>query len=359
MSKLQKYIMIFLSAIIVLYGLFYRQHFIANFLYKVQILKTIGFYFAILTGGYMAAYFIIEKGILKAAHAKKNNTGLLFPYQPYQKPVKAEEFIMSILNNNDMVIAKHGNITLKAHSLKVAELIASKNPSLNARLAALAHDIGKTMVAVSEYAYHDKLSFGMLNKQVFLDLSDLDRYAVLLAVKYHHDPYTPDNMPVDIKQLLDDLRWADHTATFGEKKACIVSDDLIYEAIRGAFKNLLETEGVINNSTDFSRLIFYYKGEVFAALEHKLRDAILNRLPQDMAQQIGATVERSAGQLHPAYQVIRIALKDYIVPSEKGLHNLKSGKKLLKGVVLFDVAKLTPKETWGEWPYDIEVLPWH
>lgn len=357
MAKPQKYLIVSLSALIILYALFFREHFMANLAYKAQILKSVGLYFVIAAGGYMAAWLLIEKNVLASSQSGKTVTGLSFPYQPMRKKVKAEQYIMDVLTQNDRPVLKHGNISLKEHSLKVAEVIKSRNPLRIARIAALAHDIGKTMVEAGEYAYHDKLSFGMLNSQDFPDLTGTDRDAVLMAVKYHHDPYIPDGLNLETRELLENLKWADQTATYGEKAAAVISDKEIYQAVRKAFEDLLKTEGVINNP-DFTRLVFYYNGEVFGAIEAKLREAILQRLDPAMAVRIGATIERSPGQLHPAFKVIRQALKDIIMPSEKGLYNLRSGKKLIKGVVLFDVTKLTPEASWGRWPYDLQALPW-
>lgn len=357
MAKQQKYLIGSLSVLIILYALFFREHFMANLAYKAQILKSVGLYFAIAAGGYMAAWLIIEKNVLASSQAGKIKTGLSFPFQPMRKKLKAEEYIIDVLSKNDRPVLKHGNISLKEHSLKVAEVIKSRNPLRIARLAALGHDIGKTMVEAGEYAYHDKLSFGMLNSQDFSDLTGTDRDSVLMAVKYHHDPYIPDGLPLETRELIETLKWADQTATYGEKAAAVISDKEIYQAVRKAFEDLLKTDGVINN-TDFTRLVFYYRGEVFGAIEAKLREAILQRLDPAIAVQIGATIERGPGQIHPAFKVIRAALRDIIMPSEKGLHNLRSGKKLIKGVVLFDVTKLKPQTAWGEWPYDLQVLPW-
>lgn len=345
--------------VILLYAGIFPDHFSANFEAKKWMLASVLGYAVAGIGIYAAYWFFSER--LRHQHQNSSELRLSIAHKiaDTTKEDNAEKWVLSKIASNNILIEEHG-VTLLEHSKAVADRIAERDSSYAARIAALAHDIGKLQFKCEEYAYHDKFSAAMLNSVDFGDLAAEERQRVIMAIKYHHDDYVPNNFDDKTMQLIKNLKWADGTTTGIEKVTDKLSSEDIDKSIVAAFNELMKTAYVNNPNT----VGIIYTGEILAITESFLREGILNLLEEKIAVQLGSNIKRTPGKTHPAFEMIKKALGDsildryYDTKAVDGLFNLRSGIKTIRACVLLNKDKFEIKEEWGNWPFETRVLPW-
>lgn len=348
-----KKIFVILMMIGFVYAGLFPSHFIGHFQQKLAVLKEVIFIFTVAVSAYLSVYFFSER-------YEKNGKTIIIDIDDAREEVdSAERWILNRLSSAG--IAENHGVTLLEHSLAVAEKIRESDPSRVAYLAALAHDLGKTIAGSDQY--HDKLSASILRKVRFTELSEDEQNMLVLAVKYHHDIYFPSINDERLNRLIENLKFADMAVTGIEKKGKKYQENELKDMIVEAFYAFIKTAKI----NDTERVSVICSSNMLAVTEIAFTENVLNNLSEDVAVSIGAGIKRAYRKLHPAFITIRDCLGDLVlyewggIKTSTGLFNLRSGKKVIHAVVLLnykEISRIVDFNGITAWPYELKVLPW-
>ncbi len=183
-------------------------------------------------------------------------------------------------------------------------------------LMALCHDIGKLFSYgrlekqwIDRRLPHDRLSALMVASipEFYTELSRTHREALLLALRYYHNPEElPTMAPPLSYTLLEVMHKADAIAYEEEKelgqKQVEAVKPYLWEALCLALLQLNINRYQGGYPEGFT------SGEIVFVLEHALRERTLDQLPQELQEKL--PIRRPSGRLHPAWPFLVEVLKE-------------------------------------------------
>lgn len=265
--------------------------------------------------------------------------------------------------------AGHG-VGLLEHTLNVIDKLAELKPSSPlAYIVAAAHDLGKLWAWRKDdegdwirIRKHDKEGariLGMLPEM--LALTEFDRVAITFAVKYDHSPammpsyYSGRNAEaVELaKQLIKEVAPADQQSTKEEKEQVIKEadvDDLVFKAFITGLSRIVWQPGtqVFSGMPPDRKPGVFKIGPTVHIMEHRIRKAILEQLPADLAAALGEAEQRNAGKTAKlTTELLRILdakgwlvreMGGFTLPVNRALWDLFSGDKgVLKAMIVVNI----------------------
>lgn len=280
----------------------------------------------------------------------------------------------------------HAATPLFEHSLAVAKKLQTASTDPLARVAGLAHDIGKIVAYKSDPEaaggwkvvvtnHHTQSANLMRLLPEYNGLSEDDQRVLRYALKYYHTPIlAPAQTPPRARLLMQKLRIADGLVTGTENRsvASLAGDKTVVAKIANVILEVIPTLNI--NRVRKDALADGFTGialDYCAIQESALRSGISTHLQDEaIIQALALRHDKMKGTEHPATAVIHQALRrtglmlesyQNITPAN-GRFDVKSGTTTFRGCYLLSRGKLErayPDEvrSWGEkWEYQLKIL---
>jgi hypothetical protein len=272
-----------------------------------------------------------------------------------------------------------GLIEHTARTIHAITQIAEGRPDDEKRLCylmALCHDLGKLFAYeraegqwVDRRLPHDRLSALMVASlpELYTELSLTQREALILAVRYYHNPEElPTMAPPMCYMLFEQMHKADATAYEQEKELGRQQVEGIKPHLWEAFCTALPQLNINRHRGGYPE--GFTAGEIIFILEHALREKTLDQLPPELQQRL--PIRRPSGRLHPAWPLLVDVLKEknLLVEQVKGrktnpsaLFNIRASGTTYKCVVALSLDALAKQfpEAVAQWqqcpPYEVQI----
>jgi hypothetical protein len=243
-------------------------------------------------------------------------------------------------------------------------------------MMALAHDLGKLFAYERQGGQwadrrlpHDRISALMVAglPELYTDLSPTHREALLLALRYYHNPEElPTTAPPLGYTLLETMHKADAMAYEQEKDLARQQVEGIKPYLWEAFLSAIPQLNINRHRGGYPE--GFTSGEAVFVLEHALREKTLDHLPPELQQKL--PIRRPSGRVHPAWPLLVEVLKEKEILLEKvqdrkanpsSLFNITASGTTYKCVVALSleaITKLWPEMVAG-WnqcqPYEVRI----